>query len=192
MRDPVIREALHRKILHKYHEDDRSIVLDEFGVNHGAIRADIAVVNGILHGYEIKGSADKLHRLPAQAEAYSFVFDKVTLVLSECHLTDAMELIPAWWGVYVTSIGKREGIHFHFHRKALLNKEIDKEKLAQLLWHPEAVELLTKQGYKKSALRQPRHILYKEIAQTCDIFELREYVRASLKKRKGWRDHSPL
>lgn len=192
MRDPIIREAIHRKILLRYHRDNGSIVLDEFGVSHGAIRVDIAVVNGILHGYEIKGSADKLHRLPAQAKAYSSVFDKVTLVLSECHLDDAVGLIPDWWGIYIISVGKREGIHFHPYRKALLNREIDKEKLAQLLWHPEAAELLTQHGYKKPSLRQPRHILYKEIAQTCDMAELREYVRTSLKTRKGWRGHSPL
>jgi len=36
----------------------------------GASRIDRAVVNGSVHGYEIKSETDDLTRLPAQARAY--------------------------------------------------------------------------------------------------------------------------
>jgi len=76
--DNTIREHL-KKYLKELHKDDRKVrTFDELGINHGGVRADIAVVNGVFHGYEIKSDLDTLYRLPRQAEAYSEVFDQMT------------------------------------------------------------------------------------------------------------------
>jgi hypothetical protein len=48
-------------------------MLDEFGLEHGEVRVDVAVINGELHGYEIKSERDTLERLPRQVKAYSAV-----------------------------------------------------------------------------------------------------------------------
>ncbi|WP_128815240.1 hypothetical protein [Vibrio sp. 624788] len=52
--DSEIREAFHKKKLKSQHEDNQTLVIDELGLMHGSNRIDIAVVNGCIHGYEIK------------------------------------------------------------------------------------------------------------------------------------------
>src|SRR5439155_10222560 len=93
LRDRDVRQALHRKVLRDHHGDANTLVLDELGLRHGACRVDIAVVNGYLHGYEIKSDSDTLDRLPAQVAVYNLVLDRATLVVGERHLQKAQPLL---------------------------------------------------------------------------------------------------
>jgi hypothetical protein len=54
MNDPLIRKAFHCSFLQKEHAAPTTLVVDELGLEHGKCRADIAVINGHLIGYEIK------------------------------------------------------------------------------------------------------------------------------------------
>ena len=56
-------------------------------------------MSGVLHGYEIKSNRDRLTRLASQAETYSRVLDRVTLVVCPRHIEAALQLVPSWWGV---------------------------------------------------------------------------------------------
>ena len=94
-----VREALHAKVLLAHRDDPHTLVVDELGLCEGEARVDIAVVNGFIHGFEIKSERDTLERLPHQVEVYSLVLDRVTLVVAENHAAHAMEVIPDWWGV---------------------------------------------------------------------------------------------
>ncbi|WP_300554835.1 sce7726 family protein, partial [Desulfovibrio sp.] len=85
MRDQEIRAALHETELKKFYENG-DLILDELGVCSGASRVDVAVINGALHGYEIKSDQDTLDRLPQQILSYSRVLDRVTLVACDNHL----------------------------------------------------------------------------------------------------------
>jgi hypothetical protein len=69
VRDRDVRQALHRKVLKEHHGDANTLVVDELGLRHGTCRVDIAVVNGFIHGYEIKSDADTLERLPRRRRA---------------------------------------------------------------------------------------------------------------------------
>ena len=190
MHDTVIRELLHSKILSKYAQDINTKIIDEFKINHGSSRADVAVVNGIMHGYEIKSDFDNLDRLPSQAEAYSKIFDKVTLVLGTKHLDKALKIIPSWWGVTLAIKNNRNLPKFEPYRRAILNKEIDTHLLAKLLWRSEAIEVLLHKNISKSILRQDRSSLYKEICLHYSATEVRKIVHQKLKERKFWRgDH---
>jgi len=188
MHDLFIRDAFHRATLRKYHEDKNSLVLDEFGINHGAIRADIAVINGMLHGYEIKGDFDNLDRLPAQIEAYSAIFDKVTLVVSEKHLAASQKIIPNWWGVTLVKLRKSGKPHFVLVRNAYSNKSINKLFLAKLLWRSEALELLESLSPDTTFHKMDRETLYSQIVTRVSRTYLRKFVLLKLKKRKAWRD----
>lgn len=59
-----------------------------------------------MHGYELKGDHDTLCRLPEQANAYSAIFDFVTLVVSERHLLRAIDVVPDWWGIRIARVGR--------------------------------------------------------------------------------------
>src|SRR4051812_32014446 len=66
--DSEIRAALHRKALRAFHHCNDTLVIDELGIAHAKARIDVAVINGCLHGFEIKSAADTLTRLPRQLE----------------------------------------------------------------------------------------------------------------------------
>src|SRR3989338_11292875 len=102
--DKIIRVAL-REILGKERKNYKSEeklpaeIFEEFGVSHGTARIDFAIVNGVMHGYEIKSDRDTLDRLPDQMREYNAVFDKMTLVVGRHHLYEALAIIPEWCGI---------------------------------------------------------------------------------------------
>src|SRR5690606_14499419 len=80
--------------------DQSTVIINELDVCAGSAIMDIVVVNGEIHGFEIKSERDNLKRLPQQISYYNRVFDRVTLVVSSDHLDKAQEMIPEWWGIY--------------------------------------------------------------------------------------------
>ena len=101
LNDGDVRAALKRELLFRHASDSHTVIIEELGILHGSSRVDLAVVNGTLHGYELKSDRDDLQRLPEQVAAYITVFDLVTLVVGERHLRRALDLIPDWWGIKV-------------------------------------------------------------------------------------------
>src|SRR5258708_36353109 len=84
--------------LRTLHPTDTAII-EELGLCHGDARAGIAVVNGVLHGFEIKSERDSLERLAHQVDAYGRAFGYATLVTCEKHLAEARARVPRWWGI---------------------------------------------------------------------------------------------
>src|SRR4051812_45593489 len=80
MRDYDIRQELRQRLRKEHEGDPETLVIEELGLCQGQVRADIAVINGFMHGYEIKSERDTLERLPRQREVYEQCFDAVTLV----------------------------------------------------------------------------------------------------------------
>ncbi len=80
--DVEIRSALHRKMLRPSHRCAKTLVIDELGLAHGKGRVDVAVLNGWLHGYEIKSSKDTIRRLDSQIALYVKCLEKVTIRFS--------------------------------------------------------------------------------------------------------------
>nr|DAL20509.1 MAG TPA_asm: hypothetical protein [Caudoviricetes sp.] len=187
MRDIDVRRAVHSKILKEHHKDPDTLIIDEFVMNLGASRADIAVINGLMHGYELKSKNDNLLRLPAQVEYYSSVMDKVTLVVSSCHAEAAKKIIPAWWGIKIVTEGLRKGIHLHTERQSKLNPTLDKLSLSMLLWKDEMLSILANKGLERGLKSKPRRLLWLKLCETLDIDQLRNEVRTKLKARTNWR-----
>lgn len=191
MNDAEIRQNFHRKILRRQHIRNDTLVIDELGLNHGRCRADIAVVNGHLVGYEIKSDNDSLRRLELQVESYNAVFDKAFIVVGDRHIDSIKDRIPEWWGVIVSSRGPRGAINFSMIRKTQVNKSVDPISVARLLWRDEAVEILQQRRLPSKVLRQPRTVLYKHLAEMLNTCELRKAVRQYLQKRRNWRCLEP-
>lgn len=187
MKDIDVRQAVHAKILKEHHKDPDTLVVDEFVMNLGESRADITVINGIMHGYELKSKSDNLLRLPAQIGYYSSVMDKVTLVVSECHLDAAKTLVPSWWGIKVATEGSRKAVHIRTERMGQMNYNIDKISLAMLLWKDEMLSILASRGYERGLKSKPRRMLWSTLSELLETNELRSEVRNSLKARINWR-----
>ena len=95
----ALRARLQCRLVALHCKEPDTVLSNELGICQGNARIDLVAVNGQLHGYEIKSDRDSLRRLGTQAAMYGKVFDRVTLVCGERHLTSALEIIPAWWGV---------------------------------------------------------------------------------------------
>ena len=192
MNDLEIRQNFHRKRLRRQHAQKDTLVIDELGLNHGKCRADIAVVNGHLVGYEIKSNNDSLRRLKKQVKSYNAVFDKISIVVGDRHINSIQNYIPQWWGVIVSTRGPRGAVNFDIIRNAQTNKNINPISMARLLWRNEAEEILRQKKLPPRILRQPRETLYECIVDKLNICEIRKFIRKYFKERKNWRCPEPL
>ena len=187
MNDPQIRQAFHTTFLQKEHEDSATLILDELGLEHGKCRADIAVINGHMEGYEIKSDVDSLSRLKNQINSYDAIFDRSSVIVTIRHVNEAVRTIPDWWGIISVLESENNIPRFSVIKKPQQNKNIDDALVAQLLWREEAQEVLFNLGVRGAQLRQRRSILYAYITEMLSSHELRKTVREYLKKRRGWR-----
>src|SRR6266511_802692 len=69
--DAAIRPALRERLLRRHATDADTVLIEELGLCRGKVRVDLALVNGSLHGFEIKSDRDSLRRLSAQVGLYS-------------------------------------------------------------------------------------------------------------------------
>ena len=185
--DEEIRSALHKKKLKKYHDCPDTLVIDELGLAHGKNRIDIAVLNGFVHGYEIKSSKDTLSRLPAQFDEYRRSLEKISIVAAENHMDDLHEYSPEWCGLILATKGSKGGVHFTNIRSATLNPEIDTFSFAHLLWKKEAIELLLDLGENPKELKGPKNSLYSKISSLISSRDLSKRIKELLIQRGDWR-----
>lgn len=185
--DFIIRSALTEVLRKRYARDKELRIIEELGVQHGNVRIDIAVVNGIMHGYEIKSDRDTLERLPEQMKEFNTVFDQITLVVGKQHLYEAIHIVPDWWGIMIAKINKGKVV-FHKIREPEDNKEQDKVSIARLLWREEALQILKECGQADGVRSKPREFIYKKLANVLDDGILKEKVRRTLlTPREDWR-----
>ncbi len=186
--DLIIRSAL-KEVLKKKHARDKELrIIDELGVQHGSVRIDIAVINGIMHGYEIKSDRDTLARLPEQMTEFNTVFDQLTLVVGKQHLYQAIHIVPDWWGITIARINSKGKVVFQTIREPEDNKEQDKISIARLLWRDEALRILEERNQACGVRSKPREFVYQRLADVLETAVLKEKVRKTLLvPRKDWR-----
>lgn len=188
--DADIRRAIHAKIVPEVVGDSYGRVVDEMTICAGDARIDIAVINGKLHGFEIKSEADTLVRLAGQISAYNRVFDMMTIICGENHLEAIKEIIPHWWGIY--SVKYNFGtLQLTKVRYAELNQEVSGFALAQLLWKSELTALLKESGIKKGISNKPCRELWEIVSNNLSTGLIQTKVREILKFRAAWRVGSP-
>lgn len=186
MRDSDVRQAMRDWLAAQYAHDPSSRFVEEMCIWNGSARIDMAVINGQLHGYEIKSERDTLARLEDQMSLYNLVFDKITLVAAERHLAKAEQALPDWWGLS-SVVGDGDGrFAIKQVRPAQKNERVDKVQLAKLLWKPELLSILEEIGAAKGVRSKPVQQLCELVAERLDERELSAHVRRILKARQDW------
>lgn len=180
--DADIRPALKGKLLAAHRNEPDTVLLDELGVCRGEVRVDVVLVNGLIHGYEIKSDYDSLRRLPGQIELYNKVLDRATLVAGERHVEEAAAILPEWWGVLSVE-ATRLGPRFKTFRRARKNPARDARALAELLWLDDAMELLERHKLDRGVRGKPRRVVWDHICKNLDIDVIASAVRTNLKAR---------
>lgn len=182
--DAQIRPALREHLLRRHAKEAGTVLIEELGLRRGSVRVDLAVVNGSLHGFEIKSDKDSLRRLAAQVELYSQVLDRATLVVGERFAPNATSLVPAWWGIVCVS-SKPSGLRFTTLRRSRANPQRNARALVELLWAPHALALLERRSAARGMRGKPRRLLWDRVCECLSLEEIAAAVRERLKANSG-------
>lgn len=186
MREIDIRVALRSWLHSRFANDPDTRIVEELGLCQGVARVDIAAINGMLHGFEIKSEQDTLARLPSQQAIYSRVLDTVHVVAAGHHLSQIEGIVPIWWGIFEAR-ADAGGAALSEVRAAMPNPSSDPTSVAQLLWRDEALQALTHLGLDRGVRDKPRKAIWDRLASSLSPDELGAVVRRSLKTRSEWR-----
>jgi hypothetical protein len=183
MRDTTIRQLLKSTELLQYQNDGSSKIVEEMTIPAAKARIDIAVINGHLHGFEIKSACDTLQRLPSQIEAYTKVFDFLYIVTEDKYYQRLLQTTPSWVGLYICCEKTNEVLQI---RAASLNQNKNSFHIAKLLWREEIIEVLTE--HKIKFRKKDRNwILCELLSSNIDATTLSNAVRGKLKQRIDWK-----
>lgn len=178
--DAEIRAALLRHLRRVHRRERDTAYLEELGLCRATVRVDVAVVNGLLHGYEIKSNRDNLRRLLGQVDIYSKVLDRATLVVGEKHLVEAVSLLPHWWEVQLVTI-VADRVDLRTYRTGQNNPHRDPRAVVELLWLEDALELLRTRGAARGC--RTRRQAWDRICSVYQIDEIANAVRTRLKAK---------
>ena len=182
--DATIRPVLSDRLRRQHAKEADTVLIEELGLSRGRVRVDLAVVNGSLHGFEIKSDRDSLRRLAAQVDLYSQVLDRATLVVGERFAPLATSLVPEWWGVIRVS-SRPSGLRFTTLRGSKLNPQRNARVLAELLWSGQALALLEERGAARGMRGKPRRVLWDRVCECLSVDEIATAVRDRLKANSG-------
>lgn len=180
--DSAIRASLRLRLLGQHGQDADTVLIEELGLCRGQVRIDIAVVNGLLHGYEIKSDRDSLRRLGTQVDIYGKVLDQATLVVGNRFLAEALNIVPAWWGVLHVRPAS-QGLQFRRVRRPRRNPRRDPRVLVELLWSDQAIALLEERNATRGVRGKPRRVVWDRVCDHFGVDEIAAAVRARLKTR---------
>ncbi|MBV7276834.1 sce7726 family protein [Clostridium sp. PL3] len=184
MYDSDIRSFLYKDFTKEpmYINDSSTIIVPEMPILNGYVRIDVAVINGLLHGYEIKSDMDTLKRLPRQSEYYSKVFDEMILITTEKYINEVKSIVPPWWGIkFYNKNGELKNSRYGEN-----NNNVDSYSRLTLLWKDELIELIsryTDKKYKSKTKLALIDIILKEVPK--DV--IMDYTREIIKLRVNWR-----
>lgn len=181
-RDSDIRRVLLADLGHRYNDPIHDLIIEEFGCN--SARADVAVINGSLHAFEIKSDSDSLERLPSQIEAYQGVFEYITLVCGRRLLERARTKVPDWWGLQ-KAVYKSGQVVLRPIRAAKPNPSQDALALAGMLWKIEALASLRKHGHRVVTSKNTAEEVARAVAECIPVPVLTDEVRQAIKVRRG-------
>lgn len=183
--DAVIRSGLISRMEQDYADDLDTLIIQEMGICQGDVRIDVAVINGFLHGFEIKSDRDSLIRLPRQIEFYSKCLERATIVTSPRHMKAVLDIAPRWWGVIEVSM--ENSLCFKQVRHSRCNPAIDLFSVVRLLWRNEVLDLLKERGFGRGLSAKTRFELWEMLVEVVKRKQLLQDVRKKLKQRQNWR-----
>ena len=181
--DAEIRRLLKAQLSDQHRHQPGTMLIEEFGLCRGQVRVDVAVVNGTLHGYEIKSDRDSLRRLAHQVEFYGQVLDRATLVVGPRHVDEAQRIAPVWWGVQ-SVLSDRSGITLKQTRSGRRNPSRVARSLVELLWLDECIGMLEARNAVRGFRGKPRRLVWDRLCQLYSLKEIASAVRLHVKTRE--------
>jgi hypothetical protein len=148
----------------------------------GRSRADFdSRIGTRWEGFEIKSETDSLSRLRTQVGDYNYHFDRCWIVAHSKHFPFVMNRVPEWWGV-MEVWAEGGDVVMKLRRPPKDNPEVRVDKLLNLLWKTELIELARRKGIKAKS-RWGKYFILLEISKTFTVLEARLTVHEFLKRR---------
>ena len=170
----LIDWLLRRRIL------DNAVLVPEMPLANFSGRADVAVANGHLLAYEIKGENDSLRRLRAQVSLYRARFDKVTVVTVGKFLESVADIVPPEVEILeARTDGQR--VNLRVVRRGRCNEISNKTSLLSFLRKEDVTSLLNEAGFSGLGSASKSALLRK--ARSLSVARIREFVLRNLKAR---------
>ncbi len=160
-------------------------IFEELGVERGAARVDLALVDQGLEAFELKSDLDNFSRLHNQIHAYNRVFDRITLVTGAGLSAAVQDVVPRWWGIWLVRRLSSGRLSIKTLREATENPRQETRSLATLLWRAEAAEVLLAETGQSASKRASRAQLCDSIAEHIQLSSLRKQVARRLVNRRG-------
>jgi hypothetical protein len=157
-----------------------AVLINEMVIANWSRRADLAVANGRLYGFEIKSDLDSLKRLDGQLATYISRFDKVIVVASTRWIPSVLERVPRQvevWEVKETVLGAEIKVA----RRGHIQEVISPQLLCGYLHKTEIASFLRKEGFNANTDMPRTHLV--ELTRATRVRRLRVHVLKSLKTR---------
>lgn len=187
LNDKNIRISLISYIKNYYELDPRQdIIASELALLREGARADVVLVNGIYHCFEIKSELDTLSRLENQLVAYKKYFDMVTVVCTSTHLPKIIENYSQDVGILLAEYSG-DSITFSEIRECTRFIGDQYKSRAEFLWKGELVAALVDKGFNDRVKYKNKKFLRETILDTYTKPELDSYIKSSMRQRSNWR-----
>lgn len=184
-----IRIALRGWVHDKFELKQNDILINELGFWNKdpestvdfSFRADLALANGRLVGFEIKSQRDSLKRWMSQMTAYSNVFDEIWLCSHGKHLYRALEITDKHIGVLAVD----DSGSITVVRYAAENTKLNFYDLSGLLWKDELLAFASLNNILEIKSRMTKNEIRNILSMHSSLGELKPYVLQKLKERKS-------
>jgi len=186
--DKKIRSTLLEYINSNNSTHNNTVIIEELDLCQGEARIDLAIINGVAKGIEIKSDKDTLDRLEYQTPIYNKIFDYIEIVVGKTHQSTIFEKVPSWWGISIVEYDDNiNTLIYKPIRHALQNRMKEPMCVIQFLWKSEALSILNKRTYSTSFKNKSRHEIWKKIIDVYEDNEIYDLVYDCLKTRQNWR-----
>ncbi|MDC4753649.1 sce7726 family protein [Acinetobacter baumannii] len=184
-----IRTALRNWVYKKFELKQNDILINELGFWNKdpestvdcSFRADLALANGRLVGFEIKSQKDSLKRWTSQMIAYNNVFDEIWLCSHGKHLHRALDITDKHIGVLAVD----DSGSITVVRYAAENRKLNFYDLSGLLWKEELLAFASLNNIIEVKSRMTKNEIRDILSKCSNLNKLKPYVLQKLKERKS-------
>lgn len=158
-------------------------IIEEFGIENGAARIDLAVISSRICGYEIKSDFDNALRLVNQIHSYNRVFEHIWIVTGPTSAISIEHLLPSWWGIIRAKRDEDGKIELREVRPPTQNANRDIYSLLTLFKRDELNVLAIKYAIAAKTIKGSKHNLIDTLANLLSLDDVNQEAANALKSR---------
>lgn len=176
-----LRDALRERLVGMLGQ--QALIMEELGIENGAARIDMAVIDDSLSGYEIKSDFDNSHRLYNQIHSYNRVFEHIYIVTGSQSGEEIEPFLPSWWGIMRAKRDSEGVVTLWELRASTYNSGVDPYSLLSFLKREEINQLGMQYELPTKIIKGGKFALTEKLAETLPIDSIRASVLEFLKNR---------